>query len=55
MIFLISCRNFKRKFRAQELYAPSDRQMYHLQFSLQEASPETFGYTHVSLSKTFIW
>jgi hypothetical protein len=26
---------------------PSDRKLYHLQFSLQEASPETFGYTLV--------
>jgi hypothetical protein len=25
--------------------APSDRVLYHLQFSLQEASPGTFGYT----------
>jgi hypothetical protein len=25
--------------------APSGRELYHLQFSLQEASPETFGYT----------
>jgi hypothetical protein len=27
--------------------APSGRELYHLQFSLQEASPETFGYTLV--------
>jgi len=27
--------------------APSDRKLYHLQFSLQAASPETFGYTLV--------
>jgi hypothetical protein len=26
---------------------PSGREFYHLQFSLQEASPETFGYTLV--------
>jgi hypothetical protein len=25
--------------------APSGRELYHLQFSLQAASPETFGYT----------
>jgi hypothetical protein len=25
--------------------APSSRELYHLQFSLQAASPETFGYT----------
>jgi hypothetical protein len=25
--------------------APSDRELYHLQFSRQAASPETFGYT----------
>jgi hypothetical protein len=24
--------------------APSARELYHMQFSLQEASPETFGY-----------
>jgi hypothetical protein len=28
--------------------APSGIELYHLQFSLQEASPGTFGYTHVS-------
>jgi hypothetical protein len=27
--------------------APSDRDLYHLQFSLQAVSPETFGYTLV--------
>jgi len=27
--------------------APSGRGLYHLQFSLQAASPETFGYTLV--------
>jgi hypothetical protein len=25
--------------------APSSRELYHLQFSLQAVSPETFGYT----------
>jgi hypothetical protein len=25
--------------------SPSGRELYHLQFSLQAASPETFGYT----------
>jgi hypothetical protein len=25
--------------------APSGRELYHFQFSLQAASPETFGYT----------
>jgi hypothetical protein len=29
--------------------APSGRELYHLQFSLQAASPETFGYTLVLL------
>jgi hypothetical protein len=29
--------------------ATSGRELYHLQFSLQEASPETFGYIIVSL------
>jgi hypothetical protein len=28
--------------------APSGRELYHLQFSLQAASPETFGYTLVN-------
>jgi hypothetical protein len=33
--------------------APSGRELYHLQSSLQEANPETFGYTLViSLLKT---
>jgi hypothetical protein len=27
--------------------APSGTELYHLQFSLQAASPETFGYTLV--------
>jgi hypothetical protein len=27
--------------------APSGRELYHSQFSLQAASPETFGYTNV--------
>jgi hypothetical protein len=27
--------------------APSGRELYHLQFSLQAASPETFGYSFV--------
>jgi len=27
------------------IIAPSSRKLYHLQFSLQAASPETFGYT----------
>jgi hypothetical protein len=30
--------------------APSRRDIYHLQFSLQAASPETFGYTLVTYS-----
>jgi hypothetical protein len=30
--------------------APSNRELHHLQFSLQAASPETFGYTLVSVS-----
>jgi len=30
--------------------ALSDRELYHLQFSLQAASPETFGYTLVCSS-----
>jgi len=29
---------------------PSGRQLYHLLFSLQEASPETFGYTLIYVS-----
>jgi hypothetical protein len=28
--------------------APSGRELYHLQFSLQAVSPETFGYTLVA-------
>jgi hypothetical protein len=34
--------------------APSDRELYHLQFSLQAASPETFGYTLVRLLWSFL-
>jgi hypothetical protein len=34
--------------------APSGRELYHLQFSLQAASPETFGYTLVCKSYIFI-
>jgi hypothetical protein len=30
--------------------APSGRELYHLQFSLQAASPETFGYILALLS-----
>jgi hypothetical protein len=30
--------------------APSDRELYNLQFLLQAASPETFGYALVVLS-----
>jgi hypothetical protein len=31
--------------RNGDITAPSGRELYHLQFSLQAASPETFGYT----------
>jgi hypothetical protein len=35
--------------------APSGKELYHLQFSLQAASPETFGYTLVSyFSKIYL-
>jgi hypothetical protein len=30
--------------------APSGRELYHLQFSIQAASPETFGYTFVNVT-----
>jgi hypothetical protein len=33
--------------------ASSGRELYHLQFSLQVASPETFGYTLVHVSHAF--
>jgi hypothetical protein len=33
--------------------APSGRELYHLQFSLHVASPETFGYSHISWQKIF--
>jgi hypothetical protein len=32
--------------------APSDRELYHLQFSLQAASPETFAYTLIIRTAT---
>jgi hypothetical protein len=39
--------------------APSGRELYHLQFSLQAASPETFGYSlmfwAIASSKTLFW
>jgi len=34
-----------------DITAPSGRKVYHLQFSLQAASPETFGYTLVCSCK----
>jgi hypothetical protein len=35
----------KKDSRNSDKTAPSGRELYHLQFSLQAASPETFGYT----------
>jgi hypothetical protein len=35
--------------------ARSGRELYHLQFSLQEASPETFGYTLVLCTEECFW
>jgi hypothetical protein len=36
--------------------APNGREMYHLQFSLQAAGPETFGYTLAYVAQTcVIW
>jgi hypothetical protein len=37
--------------------APSGRGVYHLQFLLQAASPETFGYTILlfHIIKEFVW
>jgi len=34
--------------------APSGRELYHLLFSLQAASPETFGYTLVDQHQTTV-
>jgi hypothetical protein len=34
--------------QSNDTAAPSGRELYRLQFSFQAASPETFGYTHVS-------
>jgi hypothetical protein len=34
--------------------APSGRELYHLQFSLQVASPETFGYTLVCMCNSAV-
>jgi hypothetical protein len=36
-----------------DITAPSERDLYHLQFSLQVASPETFGYTLVQVAR--VW
>jgi hypothetical protein len=33
--------------------APSGRELYHIQFSLQAASPETFGYTLTQKNSAF--
>jgi hypothetical protein len=33
--------------QSSDTTAPSGRELYHLQFSLQAASPETYGYTLV--------
>jgi hypothetical protein len=33
--------------------APSGRELYHLQFSLQAESPETFGYTLIKQNNAF--
>jgi len=38
-----------------KLTAPSGRELYHLQFSLQEASPETSEYTLVDVRVTLEW
>jgi hypothetical protein len=35
--------------------APSGRELYHLQFSLQAASPETYGYTLVDGKIVLKW
>jgi len=32
----------------RDIIGPSGRELYHLQFSLQADSPETFGYTLLS-------
>jgi hypothetical protein len=36
------------KLQDSDTTAPSGRELYHLHFSLQAASPETFGYTLVA-------
>jgi hydroxymethylpyrimidine pyrophosphatase-like HAD family hydrolase len=36
---------------AHKIAIPSGRELYHLQFSFQGASPETFGYTLVCNGK----
>jgi hypothetical protein len=35
--------------------APIGRELYNLQFLLQAASPETFGYTLVHILQTVLW
>jgi len=37
------------KLQSSDTTAPSGRELYHLMFSHQAASPETFGYTLVYL------
>jgi hypothetical protein len=36
--------------RTRDTTAPSGRELYNLQFSLQTASPETSGYTLISVT-----
>jgi hypothetical protein len=43
-------KTYKTDSQNSDTTALSDRELYHLQFSLQAASPETFGYTLVSYS-----
>jgi hypothetical protein len=41
------CKTHKTDSQNSDITAPNGRELYHLQFSLQAASLETFGYTLV--------
>jgi hypothetical protein len=43
------CKTHKNDSQNSDTTAPSGRELYHLQFSIQAASPETYGYTLVKL------
>jgi hypothetical protein len=45
---MVMAAKLTRLTQSSDTTAPSDRELGHLQFSLQVANPETFGYTLVN-------